>query len=85
MAQLRVPLLVRPAGGTEGRVVATPSSGVDVAPTILALAGLEASEEDVQRRQWAENLLEIEDNPKRPILVEDLQDVGRMCSGNVDS
>ena len=38
--QLRVPLLVRPAGGVEGRSVETRASGVDMAPTLLDLAGL---------------------------------------------
>jgi len=38
--QLRVPLLVRPAGGVAGREDRTPVSGVDVAPTLLDLAGL---------------------------------------------
>lgn len=36
----RVPLLVRPAGSKEGREVREPVQGVDVAPTLLALAGL---------------------------------------------
>jgi arylsulfatase A-like enzyme len=40
--QTRVPLLVRPAGGAAERVVDAPVGGVDVAPTLLALAGLEA-------------------------------------------
>jgi len=39
--QVRVPLIVRPAGGVPGgRRVAARASGVDVAPTLLALAGI---------------------------------------------
>jgi len=38
----RVPLLLRPAGSTLGREVREPVHGVDVAPTLLALAGLES-------------------------------------------
>ena len=38
--QVHVPLLVRPAGASAGERVATYASGVDVAPTLLALAGL---------------------------------------------
>lgn len=38
--QTRVPLLVRPPGGAPKRVVEAPVNGVDVAPTLLALAGL---------------------------------------------
>jgi arylsulfatase A-like enzyme len=47
-AQVRVPLLLRPpkglAGSMGGQVHALPTSGVDVAPTLLALAGLPAQE-----------------------------------------
>ncbi len=39
--QVRVPMVVRPAGGVAAQVVRAPASGVDVAPTLLALAGLE--------------------------------------------
>lgn len=39
--QVEIPFVVRPAGGTPGRVSAAPVSGVDVAPTLLGLAGLE--------------------------------------------
>jgi arylsulfatase A-like enzyme len=38
--QTRVPLLVRPPGGASKRVVEAPVNGVDVAPTLLSLAGL---------------------------------------------
>lgn len=47
--QVRVPLIVRAAGGGEGRVVDTPASGVDVAPTLLELAGLAAPKEMLGR------------------------------------
>lgn len=44
--QVHVPLLVRPAGGLEaGRVSDGPASGIDVAPTLLGLAGLERPKE----------------------------------------
>ena len=39
----RVPLLVRPAGAPVGREVREPVHGIDVAPTLLALAGLPIS------------------------------------------
>lgn len=38
--ELRVPLLVRPPGGTAGRRVERPVSLLDVAPTLLAAAGV---------------------------------------------
>jgi arylsulfatase A-like enzyme len=38
--QVRVPLLVRAAGARQGRRESAPASGVDVAPTLLSLAGL---------------------------------------------
>jgi arylsulfatase A-like enzyme len=61
-----VPLLVRPAGGVPPRRVSEPASGVDVAPTLLALAGLE-----VEAGRFAgANLLEPLD-AGRPVLVED--------------
>jgi arylsulfatase len=37
--ELRVPMLIRPPGGTSGRRVATAVSNLDVVPTILAWAG----------------------------------------------
>lgn len=43
LEQLRVPLLWRPPGGVEPRRVDVPVGGVDVAPTLLAAAGLPAS------------------------------------------
>lgn len=39
---VRVPLVVRLPGGTQGRRIAVPVSGIDVAPTLLHLAGLRA-------------------------------------------
>ncbi len=38
--QTHVPLIVRPAGGVEGRRLDVPVNGVDIAPTLLALAKL---------------------------------------------
>ena len=38
--QVRVPLLVRPAGGVSPQYINTPTVGVDVAPTLIGLAGL---------------------------------------------
>jgi arylsulfatase len=63
--QLRVPLIVRPAGGVERRVIDAPVSGVDVAPTLLALAGLAPSKKHTGR----DLLGPLAQN--RPILVED--------------
>jgi arylsulfatase A-like enzyme len=40
--QIRIPLLWRPAQPTKARVVAMPVSNLDVAPTLLAAAGVEA-------------------------------------------
>jgi arylsulfatase A-like enzyme len=62
--QVRVPLLVRAAGGGEGRVVTAPASGVDVAPTLLQLAGLAPPKEMLGR-----GLTALEDGA-RAILVE---------------
>jgi arylsulfatase A-like enzyme len=63
--QTRVPLLVRPAGGTEKRVVEAPVNGVDIAPTLLALAGLSTT-----NRMLGRNLLgELPQD--HPLLVED--------------
>ena len=36
----RIPLVIRPPGGTEGRVVAAPVSITDIMPTILSCCGL---------------------------------------------
>lgn len=63
--QLRVPLLVRPAGGVETRSSHVPTSGVDVAPTLLALAGLPALGQHSGRSLLGELPLE------RTLLVED--------------
>jgi len=69
--QVRVPLLVRPPGGlpSERRVEAH-ASGIDVAPTLLALAGL-----DPGPHLDGESLLPLLDAkdppPERALLVED--------------
>jgi arylsulfatase len=62
--QTRVPLIVRPAGGVAARRVEAPVSGVDVAPTLLAFAGLPPPPES-----RGVNLLG-ELDPQREILVE---------------
>jgi len=79
-AQLRVPLLVRPAGGTEGRQIDTPVSGIDVTPTLLDLAGLPTGapgapgatgSEGPPGRFTGQSLLAIEPGQDRVLLVED--------------
>lgn len=65
----RVPLLVRPAGAQAGREVREPVHGIDVAPTLLALAGLASPLEP-----YGTNLLgPIE--PGRSLLVENRDNV----------
>jgi arylsulfatase A-like enzyme len=63
--QVRVPLIVRPAGGTVHAAIDTPTSGVDVAPTLLALAGLPHA-----KAPYGRNLLGDLSQP-RPLIVED--------------
>lgn len=63
--QLHVPLLVRPAGGVERRSSDVPTSGIDVAPTLLALAGLPALDKHSGRSLLGELPRE------RSLLVED--------------
>lgn len=43
-ATMHVPFILRPAGGTEAKVVEGPVGLVDVAPTLLAMAGLPADD-----------------------------------------
>lgn len=62
--QVRVPLIVRPAGGVEGRRVDAPASGVDVAPTLLDLVGA-----PVPERMAGASLLGDLD-PGRRVMVE---------------
>jgi len=71
--QVRVPLVVRPAGGVTAQVVQAPTSGVDIAPTLLRLAGLSAPPQMI-----GVDLLELRDEA-RHVLVEhaDLVEVGR--------
>jgi len=69
--QVHIPFLVRPAGARPGtgRRVAAPVSGVDVAPTLLGLAGLAAPAHYLGLDALA--LAEGRVPPQRPILVED--------------
>ena len=72
--QVRVPLCVRPAGGTEPRVDATPVSGIDIAPTLLDLAGLYDPDQpspggEAVPRFFGHSLLRP--IPERDLLVED--------------
>jgi len=75
-SQVRVPLLVRPPGGTAPRRIDTPVNGIDVAPTLLALAGLgpQAPADDDPghpQRFTGRNLLTLDPDEQRDLLVED--------------
>jgi arylsulfatase A-like enzyme len=63
--QVRVPLVVRPPGGVTRRVIDTPTSGIDVAPTLLSLAGL-----PLEKDYFGCNLLGDCSQPRK-LLVED--------------
>ena len=67
-AQVRVPLLVRPPGGVQEQVHPDPASGVDVAPTLLALAGLSPEPQHAGRDLLAPPPAE---DHERLVLVED--------------
>lgn len=74
---LRIPFLVAGPGIQEGKVIATPTSLIDIAPTLLELAGLEPSQglpgrslahslrrrrsEPAERPRYAEGLLRFDD------------------------
>jgi len=64
--QVRVPLIVKPPGSTEARWSDAPVSGIDVAPTLLAMAGIQGSE------RTGRNLLDVAHaaGRERPLLVE---------------
>jgi arylsulfatase A-like enzyme len=83
-SQLRVPFLVRPAGGVPGgRRIDWPVSGIDVGPTLLSLGGVapftgRASDENLLRFLGADLLKVAEDPPApRAILVEDRDHLDR--------
>jgi arylsulfatase len=63
--QIRVPLLVRGPGARSARSVRTPVSLIDVGPTLLALAGVEAPPEFRGRP-----LPQADTAPPRPIFAE---------------
>ena len=64
--QLRIPFLVRLPGAARSGRIDAPVSGIDVAPTLLGLAGV-APESELQ----GVDLLAAELGPERQILVED--------------
>ncbi len=64
---IRVPLILRLPGQTDGEVVATPVTGADVVPTFLDLAGLEPSSELVGR-----SLLSLPEDRDRTVVMHGL-------------
>ena len=65
---VRVPLILRPPGSTQRQDVASAVSGVDVAPTLLALAGIETAGPLPGR-----SLLDVAaSREERPVLVQGL-------------
>lgn len=70
---MRVPLIIRPAGGDPGRVVETPASLVDVLPTALELLGTHIPAEisgTSLTRQMSFDVGEIGEGPRRPVFGE---------------
>jgi arylsulfatase A-like enzyme len=67
--QVRVPLLVRPPGGVAPRVDERRAAGIDVAPTLLDLAGLWQPDEQDRSPHLGQSLLRPE--VERDLLVED--------------
>lgn len=70
--QLRIPLVVRLPNGADARRVPEPVSGVDLAPTLLALADVAAPAHVTGR-----DLLAQEHDPGRILLVEDRDHMDR--------
>ncbi len=65
--QVRIPLMIRlPDGKSKSTRIEAPVSGVDVAPTVLALGGAE-----IPKSMNGRDLLAPALDPNRPILVED--------------
>ena len=69
--QLRIPMLVRPAGGTAGQRIDTPVNGIDVTPTLLELAGLSRKPFEGAASFTGRSLLTIQPGEQRLLLVED--------------
>jgi len=68
---LQVPLLLKlPGGARAGTTVATPAALVDVAPTLLALAGLSPQAPPPQESLDGQNLLTLPAAPARRIYAE---------------
>lgn len=65
--QLRVPLLIKPPGSRKGLRVDAPVGTIDVAPTVLELAGVSYDSADFQGRslacRWAEEPCELSHTP----------------------
>jgi arylsulfatase A-like enzyme len=81
---VRVPLLVRGPGIPPGRQVAVPTAQVDVAPTLLQIAGLSNDPRSLGLRVDGRSLLGALDNrvSARPIVLEEHTEVTPSDPGN---
>jgi len=68
--QIRTPLIIRTPNGSRGRVVSAVASGVDIAPTILAAAGVAIPDGTDGRNLLA--VVDDEDGGERIVLAEAL-------------